>query len=110
MSNIRVNESPSHFMVLDAIGRGIKFIDKISKVTRLDKAEVELIANDLAQQRLILRAEKKGFFGNRKTELNISHTGMQLLNSKKQELAEKFQQYQQWYSNGQSQQMQNSMQ
>jgi hypothetical protein len=110
MSSIRVDESPNHFMVLDAVGREIKSVDKIAKVTRLDKTLVELIINDLAEQRLILTIEKKGFFGNKKVELNISHMGMQLLNSKKKELEQRFQQFQQWYSNGQIQQMQNSVQ
>jgi len=108
MSSVRINESPNHFMVLDAIGRGVKSFDKIAKVTRLDKAEVELIINDLMQQRLVLRTEKKGFFRT-KVELTISHTGLQLLNSKKQELEKQMQQIQQWQSNGQTQQLQSYM-
>jgi len=108
MSNVKINESPNHFMVLDAIGRGVKSFDKIAKVTRLDKAEVELIINDLMQQRLVLRTEKKGFFRT-KVELLISHTGLQLLNSKKQELEKQMQQVQQWQSNGQTQQLQSYM-
>ena len=64
MSSVRINESPNHFMVLDAIGRGVKSFDKIAKVTRLDKAEVELIINDLIEQRLVIRTEKKGLFAN----------------------------------------------
>ena len=59
MSSVRINESPNHFMVLDAIGRGLKTIDKIAKVARLDKAQVELIVNDLIRQRLVIRTEKK---------------------------------------------------
>ena len=43
----KVNDSPNHFIVLDAIGRGLKTTDKISKVTRIDKSEVELLLNDL---------------------------------------------------------------
>src|SRR3712207_9498314 len=82
MSSVRINESPNHFIVLDAIGRGVKSFDKIAKVTRLDKAQVELIINDLIEQRLIVRTEKKGFLRT-KVELTISHTGLQLLNSKK---------------------------
>ena len=108
MSSVRINESPNHFMVLDAIGRGVKSFDKIAKVTRLDKAEVELIINDLIEQRLVIRAEKKGFFRT-KVELTISHTGLQLLNSKKQELEKQMQQVQQWQSNGQTQQLQSYM-
>lgn len=109
MSDIKVNESPNHFMVLDAIARGMKTVDKIAKVTRLSKPEVELIVNDLVTQRLIIGTEKKKFFGGTKTEFVISHTGMQMLNAKKLELEKQAQQIQQWYSNGQTQQMQNYM-
>ncbi|HLG36746.1 MAG TPA: MarR family transcriptional regulator [Nitrososphaera sp.] len=109
MSNVRVNESPNHFMVLDAISRGIKTVDKISKVTRLDKAEVELIVNDLVTQRLVLGAEKKSFLGGKKMEFSISHTGMQVLSAKKVELQKQAQQIQQWYQNGQTQQLQTYM-
>jgi predicted transcriptional regulator len=109
MSSVRINESPNHFMVLDAIGRGIKTIDKIAKVARLDKAQVELIVNDLIVQRLVIRTEKKGFLGRTKVELTISHTGLQVLNAKKQELEKQWQQVQQWYNNGQTQQVQGYM-
>jgi hypothetical protein len=108
MSSVRINESPNHFMVLDAIGRGVKSFDKIAKVTRLDKAEVELIINDLIGQRLVIRTEKKGFLKT-KVELTLSHTGLQMLNSKKQELEKQMQQIQQWQSNGQTQQLQSYM-
>jgi len=109
MSNVRINDSPNHFMVLDAIGRGVKTIDKIAKVTRLDKAEVELITNDLIEQRLVIHTEKKGFLGRTKVELTISHTGLQLLNAKKKELEKQWQQIQQWQNNGQTQQLQGYM-
>jgi len=109
MSSIRVNESPNHFMVLDAISRGVKTIDKIAKVTRLDKAEVELIVNDLVAQRLVISEEKKKIFGGKKLEFSVSHTGLQLLNSKKLELEKQAQQVQQWYQSGQTQQLQSYM-
>jgi predicted transcriptional regulator len=109
MSNVRVNESPNHFMVLDAIARGMKTVDKIAKVTRLDKAEVELIVNDLVAQRLIIGEEKKKLFGGKKMEYSISHTGLQLLNAKKLELEKQAQQIQQWYQSGQTQQLQQYM-
>ena len=109
MSSVKINESPNHFMVLDAIGRGVKTIDKIAKVTRLDKAQVELIVNDLIVQRLVIRTEKKGFLGRTKVELTISHTGLQVLNAKKQDLEKQWQQVQQWYNNGQTQQVQGYM-
>lgn len=109
MSNVRVNESPNHFMVLDAIARGLKTVDKIAKVTRLDKAEIELIVNDLVAQRLIIGEEKKKLLGGKKIEFTISHTGLQLLNSKKLELEKQAQQIQQWYQGGQTQQLQSYM-
>jgi RIO-like serine/threonine protein kinase len=68
---MKANESPNHFMVLDAIGRGMNTADKISTVTRLDKTEVELILNDLAVQRLVNRTEKKGFL-RKKMEFTIN--------------------------------------
>ena len=109
MSNVRVNESPNHFMVLDAIARGMNTVDKIAKVTRLDKAEVEIIVNDLVTQRLVIGAEKKKLFGGTKLEFSISHTGMQMLSTKKVELQKQAQQIQQWYQNGQTQQLQGYM-
>lgn len=103
-----VNDSPNHFMVLDAISKGMKSIGKIAGVTKLSKAQVEMVVNDLVAQRMIVVSEKKSFFGN-KQEIMITDTGMKVLTTKKQELDKKYQQYQQWYSSGQTQQMQNSM-
>ena len=108
-SNNNFSQSPNHFMVLDAISRGMKKIDSIAKVTKLSKDEVELIANDLRNQKLINAVVKKGFFGNKKTEFYISETGMNLLDSKKQELSHKSQRLQQLYETGNRGQMQSMM-
>src|SRR6185503_19080769 len=109
MSNVRVNESPNHFMVLDAISRGMKTVDKIAKVTRLSKPEIEMIVNDLVAQRLVIQTEKKSFFGGKKMEFGISHTGMQVLTTKKADLEKQAQQVQQWYQNGNTAQLQSYM-
>jgi hypothetical protein len=109
MSNVRVNESPNHFMVLDAIARGMKTVDKIAKVTRLSKPEIEMIVNDLVAQRLVIQTEKRSFFGGKKMEFGISHTGMQVLTTKKAELEKQAQQVQQWYQNGNTAQLQSYM-
>ena len=105
----RFNESPNHFMVLDAVARGMKKIDSISKVTKLSKDEVQLIVNDLVNQKILIRNEKKGFFGNKKIELDIADTGMKILNTKKQELAEKSDRLQQLYETGDKSQVQSFM-
>ena len=109
MSSVRVNESPNHFMVLDAIARGMKTVDKIAKVTRLSKAEIEVITKDLVAQRLVIQTEKNSFFSGKKMEFAVSHTGMQLLTSKKAELEKQAQQIQQWYKNGNTVQLQTYM-
>ena len=56
------NKSPNHFMVLEAISRGMKKIDSIAKATKLSKDEVELIVNDLQTQKLITNQAKKRLF------------------------------------------------
>jgi hypothetical protein len=49
----------------------------------LQKSEVELIINDLSSQRLIVKTEKKGSFGNKKVEVKVNGTSITLLNVKK---------------------------
>jgi hypothetical protein len=107
--NNDINESPNHFMVLDAIDRRVNSIDKIAKVTKLEKIDVELITNDLASQRLIIKTESKGFLGKRKLKTSITETGIRLLNIKKQELEQQWQQIQQWYNNGDRSHLQSFM-
>jgi hypothetical protein len=65
-----VNDSPNHLMMPDAISRGMKSVGKIAKVTRLDKALVEMVVNGLVSQRLVVIAEWKGFFGGKKERNN----------------------------------------
>ena len=104
------NNNPTHFIGLDAIGRGIKDIAGIAKTTRLPRDEVELIVNDLSSQRLIIKEEKKRkFFGGKKVEATVTETGLRMLNSKKQELEEQAQQLRQWQSNGNTTQLQSYM-
>ena len=108
-SNV-TNNNPHHFIVLDAIARGIKSIDKIAKATRLSKEEVELVVNDLSLQRLILKEEKKRrFFGGNKLEIKVTETGQKMLNLKKQELQQQAEQLRQWNKNGDTAQLQRYM-
>lgn len=99
-SGERINDSPRHFMILDAIARGIQDLNKIAKVLKMNKEEVELIVNDLSTQRLIIKKEKRGIFGNKKVKISITDTGIRLLNSKKEELEQKWRQAQKMYNNG----------
>ena len=101
--------SPNHFIVLDAIARGIKSVDKISKATRLPREEVELIINDLSLQRLTIREKKRRFFGGSKLEVRVTETGVRMLNSKKHELQQQAEQLKQWNKNGNTAQLQSYM-
>jgi hypothetical protein len=109
-TNGEFNESPNHFMVLDAVSRGTNNVDKITRVTKLQNYEVQTIVNDLLTQRLIVKIEKKGFlFGKKKVELGITEMGIKLLNAKKQELEQQKQQMQESYENGDGAQLQSYM-
>jgi hypothetical protein len=108
-SNNNFNQSPNHFMVLDAISRGMKKVDSIAKATKLSKDEVELIINDLQTQKLVIKQTKKGFFGNKKIEVYVTETGFKILESKKQELVNKSKYLQQLYETGNKGQMQTYM-
>lgn len=96
--NIKVTESPKHFTVLDAISRGIGDAGKIAKVTKISKAEVEMILNDLAVQKLIVAEQKKGLFG-KKAQARITDIGSTLLTFKKQELKDKSRDLESMYMN-----------
>ncbi|MFZ0316414.1 MAG: MarR family transcriptional regulator [Nitrososphaeraceae archaeon] len=108
-SEVNIRESPNHFIVLDAIARGMNNVDKISRVSKLNKSEVEIIVNDLVFQRLVMMNEKRGFFGRKKNEFKITETGMSLLGNKKKELQEKVQEMQQYYNNGDKSQLDSFM-
>lgn len=108
-SEVNIRESPNHFIVLDAISRGMSSVDKITKVSKLSKSEIELIVNDLVFQRLITSNEKRGFLGRKKIELKITETGMNLLGNKKKELKDKVQEMQQYYDNGNRTQLESLM-
>jgi hypothetical protein len=69
MSSVN-NNSPNHFTLLYAISREMKSTGKLAKVTRLDKAVVKMVVNDPVSQRLMVIAEKKGFFGDKKERNN----------------------------------------
>ncbi|AIF85108.1 hypothetical protein NTE_03074 [Candidatus Nitrososphaera evergladensis SR1] len=104
------NNSPKHFMVLDAISRGMDDIGKIAKVTKLDKAEVELAVNDLAAQRLVLAsAKKRRLFGRRALQVSITETGTRLLEEKKRQLERKAIDLRNSYRNGDRQATQSFM-
>jgi hypothetical protein len=104
------SNNPRHYIVLDAIARGTKSVNKIAKATRLPREEVELIINDLSNQRLIIsEMKKRRFFGTSKLEIKVTETGLRMLNLKKQELKQQAEQLRQWKQNGNTTQLQSYM-
>ena len=106
--NIRIVESPRHFIVLDAISRGVNDAGKIAKVGKIDKAEVEMILHDLSAQRLVILDQKKRLFG-KKTQARITDVGSKLLSSKKEELEVKAREFKDMYRSGDRQGMESFM-
>jgi DNA-binding MarR family transcriptional regulator len=104
-----LNDSPSHFLVLNSIFKNFNTTNKIIKFTNLTKAETEDILKELEDQKLITGSEKKSFFFGKKIQYNITDTGLKILNEKNQELEEKIKQVQQWYTQGDQTQLQNFM-
>jgi hypothetical protein len=106
----RPDNNPRHFIVLDVLARGMKEVSDIAKSTKLPREEVEHIIDDLSFQRLIIKEEKKRrFFGGKKSEIKATNTGLQMLNSKKQELQQQAEQLRQWQNNGNTTQLQSYM-
>jgi hypothetical protein len=105
----KINDSPGHFMVLQAIARGFDTVDKIAKATRKSEEEVKDIINDLVNQRLANKTEKGRFFGSKETRFTITETGGSLLGVKQQELKQSQERLQQVYESGDKQQLQSYM-
>jgi len=105
----KINDSPAHFMVLQAIARGLDTIDKIATATRKSKDEVNAIINDLINQRLANMTEKRRFFGGKKIKFTITEMGSSLMGVKHQELQQSNDRLQQLYESGDKQQLQSYM-
>lgn len=105
----KINDSPGHFMVLQAIAGGLDTLDKIATATRKSKDEVRAIIDDLVNQRLANMREKRRFFGNKETKFTITETGSSLLRVKHQELRQGQERLQQMYDRGDKQQLQSYM-
>ena len=107
--SFNLNDSPTHFIVLNAIYKNFNTLDKIIKFTKLTKSEVETILKELESQRLVIKFEKKIFFLGKKMQYKLTETGLKILTSKQQELENKLRQVQQWYSQGDKAQLQTFM-
>jgi DNA-binding MarR family transcriptional regulator len=104
-----LNDSPPHFIVLNAISKNLNTIDKIVKSTKLTKSEVEKILKELEDQKLISGNDKKSLFFGIKRQYQLNEIGSKILNEKNQELEGKMRQVQQWYTEGDKTQVQSFM-
>jgi hypothetical protein len=104
-----LNDSPPHFIVLNAISKNFNTTDKIVRSTKLPKSEVEKILKELEDQKLISGFDKKSFFFGKKRQYGLNEIGVKVLGDKNRELEGKMRQVQQWYSQGDKQQVQSFM-
>jgi DNA-binding PadR family transcriptional regulator len=104
-----LDDSPPHFIVLNAISKNYNTVDKIAKFTKLSKSEVEKVLNELENQKLISGHDKKSFFFGKKRQYQLNEVGSKILNEKTRELEGKMRQIQQWYSEGDKTQLQSYM-
>jgi hypothetical protein len=104
-----LNDSPPHFIVLNAISKNFNTTDKIVRATKLPKPEVEKILKELEDQKLISGFDKKSFFFGKKRQYGLNEIGVKVLGDKNRELEGKMRQVQQWYSQGDKQQVQSFM-
>jgi len=104
-----LNDSPPHFIVLNAISKNFNTVDKITKFTKLSKSEVEKVLNELENQKLVSVYDKKSFFFGKKRQYQLNEVGSKILNEKTRELEGKMRQIQQWYSEGDKTQVQSYM-
>jgi hypothetical protein len=105
----KINNSPGHFMVLQAIAKPLDTIDKIAKATRKSEDEIRAIIDDLVNQRLANKTEKGRFFGSKETRFTITETGRSLLGVKHQELKQSQEKLRQTYDSGNRQQLNSYM-
>jgi len=80
-----VEQEPNDVIVLNAIPKGTKKFDKITKVTKISSSELTNILQLLENRELIVLTEKRGFFGPKK-ELNLTEKGNKELEERKFEL------------------------
>ncbi len=107
--SFNLNDSPPHFLVLNAIFKNSNTLNKIVKFTNLTKAETENYLKELENQKLITGSEKKNFFFGKKIQYDTTETGLKVLIAKNQELEEKMKKVQQWYTQGDQAQLQSFM-
>jgi hypothetical protein len=105
----KINDIPRHYMVLQAIARGLDTVHKIAAATRISENEVRGIINDLVNQRLANMRKKGRFFGSKETKFTITETGSSLLGVKHQELKQNQERLKQMYGSQDRQQLQNYM-
>ncbi|WP_226987064.1 MarR family transcriptional regulator [Candidatus Nitrososphaera evergladensis] len=73
-------------MVLDAISKDIRDVARIAEATKFDKADVELIVNDLLAHQLVSLSERRKLFRRTSTQTRITKIGSRLLYKKRHEL------------------------
>ena len=80
-----LNDSPPHFIVLNAISKNFNTTDKIVRY-KVTKPEVEKILKELEDQKLISGFDKKSFFFGKKRQYGLNEIGVKVLGDKNQRI------------------------
>ena len=103
-----MEEPPNDVIILSAIDQGAKKTDKISRKTRIDGVELDLLIKKLQDKGLVTSVEKKGFFGPKK-ELLLTEKGTTELDERRFELQQKWDQMAELWKSGDKQKIQEYM-
>ena len=99
---------PKDVVVLEAINKGAKKLNKIENITKIDGKELNEILENLDKKGLIAIVEKKGFFSIKK-EINLTEKGQRELQERKFELQKNWDQMVTMWKGGDKQKLQQYM-
>ena len=101
-------EEPNDVIILSAINQGARKFDKISKKTKIDGQELNILLNRLEEKGFIVLVEKKSWWGSKK-ELVLTDKGNKELEERRFELQQSWNQIVSTWKSGDKQKLQQQM-
>ena len=101
-------EEPNDVIVLSAIIQGARKFDKISKKTKIDSQELNILLNRLEEKGFIVLVEKKSWWGSKK-EIVLTDKGNKELEERRFELQQNWNQIVSTWKSGDKQKLQQQM-
>lgn len=101
-------EEPNDVIILSAISQGARKFDKISKKTKIDSQELNILLNRLEEKGFITLVEKKSWWGSKK-EIVLTDKGNKELEERRFELQQNWNQMVSTWKSGDKQKLQQQM-